>query len=137
VILESPADRAGLWPGDVIQRVGSYTVTSQTDLASALDTLQATPIELHRGERKVTVSLDPSPASPPSTRANGTSGITLTQVEPGSRAERAGLQPGDLILQVGYGRNPTSAMVRKALNGNSPVLLVYQRDRQRSAVMLP
>jgi hypothetical protein len=41
-----------------------------------------------------------------------------------------------VILQVGYRRNPTSAAVRNALTGGKPILLVYQRDRQRYAVIL-
>jgi PDZ domain-containing protein len=136
VLLGGPADRAGLWPGDVIHRVAPYTVARPADLASVLDTLHSTTIELQRGGRTATVSLDPSAASGRPTRSDSTSGITLAQVEPGSRAERAGLRAGDVILQVGYRRNPTSAAVRNALTGGKPILLVYQRDRQRYAVIL-
>jgi len=44
-------------------------------------------------------------------------GALVTQVKPGSTAEKAGLQPGDVIVGVGGQILPDPAGLQKALSG--------------------
>jgi len=69
----------------------------------------------------------------------GTDGAVIRQVRPGSPAELAGLQPGDVILGVGSEKvgSPSEAVkaLRKALNGTDhAVALRILRDGQAAFV---
>jgi serine protease Do len=166
---DSPAEKAGLEPGDVIQAVNGTKVTSPKDLAVNVANIQ--PGEdahlsiLHDGQTKdVTVKVGTLPneqiASNDSQGGNdrraqiglalaplspdmrsqldvpdGTKGAVVRGVQPGSPAEAAGLQPGDVI--VGVGSHPVTSpaeaarAMRSALNGSDRALaLRVIRDGQ-------
>src|SRR5271165_3069639 len=132
VVPDSPAAKAGLQPGDVIQSVNGEKVTNPRDLA--LDVAAVKPGDtakfdlLRNGEQQsVSVAVAQTPneqtanageTAPkgkvgvalaplsPDMRAkldlpNGTKGAVVAQVEPGSPAEAAGIQAGDVIVGVG------------------------------------
>jgi serine protease Do len=127
VVRDGPADRAGIRAGDIVVRVGNAPVALAADLPAAV-ARQATDgwveVELlRRGDRR-TVSLRllerPEDARARELR-RGSIGITLLdvpvqlrerwggsegrgvlvgEVRPGGPAERAGIQPGDLVLEI-------------------------------------
>ncbi len=64
----------------------------------------------------------------------GQTGVLVTEVEPGSAAERAGIKRGDLIQEVNRAEVKTPADVRKAIEENkrnSLLLLVRQGESTR------
>lgn len=138
VLLGGPADRAGLWPGDVIRMALSRIVAEPADLASLLDATTAARIAVRRGGHTRNLVLNVDPAA--GTAAGGSSrrlpGADVMDVTPGSRAERAGLRPGDRVLQINQRRSPTSESLQQALAGNGPVFLVVERDRRRRSLVL-
>ncbi|MBN8871714.1 MAG: Do family serine endopeptidase [Rhodospirillales bacterium] len=132
---DSPAAKAGLQPGDVIQSVNGTTIKSPRDLAlnvanvkpgdeakfSVLRdgkpqdvsvkvgqmpnerTASATGTGDHGRQGKVGLAL--APLSPEMRGQldlpDGTKGAVVRGVRPGSPADQAGLQPGDVIVGVG------------------------------------
>jgi hypothetical protein len=141
LLMGGPASRAGVRAGDVILRVSGQPVSRVQDLARLLDgnedrplLVQRTPSGLLLGLRPRTDSSEGFSAGRPSPQPSEV--LSLTTVEPGSRAARAGLQPGDRILQVGRYRPPTAALLRRVLADTTPVLLVYQRNGRQHAVVL-
>jgi serine protease Do len=56
------------------------------------------------------------------------SGVLVTTVEPGSRAARAGLRPGDVIEEVDGRQVENAGTLRSALeSGDRPALLLVHR----------
>jgi Do/DeqQ family serine protease len=68
-----------------------------------------------------------------------TQGPVVESVDPGGPAALAGLQPGDLILEVNRQRVRTPDDVQRALgaSGNRPLLLLIIRNRQTLFVPVP
>jgi serine protease Do len=131
----TPADHAGLQPGDVIRSVDGQNVNSPRDLA--VDVAGIHPgDEAHLGvvrngsEQAITLRVGTLPSQQqmagntqsghqPTGRLglalgpltadtaaqldvpDGTQGAVVTQVQPGSPADQAGIQPGDVIVGVG------------------------------------
>jgi S1-C subfamily serine protease len=138
----SAADRAGLAPGDVIARTHGGPVARRDDLAPLLEPLldegSAPRLSLERG-RDSSVALAPVDSGARGTTAfadGAPPGVLVTQVPAGSRAERAGLRPGDRMLRID-GRSPHSAAaVRQALGAPGPRVAVIERDDRRLLVVL-
>lgn len=133
----SPADKAGLKPGDRIIRCDGRQIHSDDELIGAVMSAES-PLELvlqRKGEEKsaeISVELAGRPlrlgiswrvdeAEP--------SAIILTHVVPGSPAARAGLQPGDRIYQVA-GRDfiDETAFLEMANSLPDPLELLVDRD---------
>jgi serine protease Do len=59
-------------------------------------------------------------------------GVIVAEVEPGSPADDAGIQPGDLIQQINRQTINSTADVKNALakSGNKPILLLVNRKNQ-------
>jgi serine protease Do len=115
---DSPADRAGLKPGDVIVKMGDHDINDPTtlrNLTASTDVGSQVPVTIVRkGERQslsVTIAelpaapevvayfgfrVRPAPAGPADAAA-----IEIDRVVTGSPAYRAGLRPGMRILAVG------------------------------------
>ncbi|NTX06218.1 MULTISPECIES: Do family serine endopeptidase [Myxococcus] len=120
-----PGDRAGLKEEDIITSVGGRAVESAGTLTRAVALLKPdsrVKVELVRGGKPLSleVTLGTRPAqrgeeevtprnfTAPATRKLGISlrdaeggGAQIMEVEPGSPAERAGLMPGMVLVQVG------------------------------------
>lgn len=137
----SPADAAGLTPGDVIVRAGDQDVTSAEELAKSFAAAEPPPVAIRRNGRTLTVSFGP-PAP-----GTGPSGIDLAPqaetgkaivVAPESPAFRAGLRTGDTLLQIGTRRNPSASEIRRALGRleTAPVWVVYQRGAARTGTVI-
>lgn len=155
---DSPAAKAGLQPGDVIQAVNGATIGNPRDLALNVANIkpgdQAHLKVLRDGQAQdvtVTVGQIPNdqvasteshspqhaqlglalaPLSPDLRNRldvpDGTRGAVVQGVQPGSPAEMAGLQPGDLIVGVGTQKvaSPSEAAraMRSALSGKDHAL---------------
>lgn len=130
VFSESPAGKAGLKRGDIIRSYNETTVKDPTHLRTLVaETTPNTSVSMDvwRNGKKIALSvsigempkdvaslskeapgsirgdhalsgLSVGPIKPGDTRDG--SGVVVTQVEPNSPAERAGLRPGDIILEL-------------------------------------
>jgi serine protease Do len=65
--------------------------------------------------------------------ARGAEGLAVTAVQPGSRAEDAGLRAGDIILEVNRTPVRSAAALRDAVakSGERPALALVQRQGSR------
>ncbi|MBS0642750.1 MAG: DegQ family serine endoprotease [Acetobacteraceae bacterium] len=173
VSADSPAAKAGLQPGDVIQAVNGTKVSNPRDLALNVAAIQpgqdANLTVLRDGAQKdMTVKVGSMPdqkvasnetgaESPsrgqlgvalaqlsPEIRSQldlpeGTKGAVVERVRPGSPAEAAGLQPGDVIVGVNTQSVTSPSEAVKALKGamsgdNKAVALRIYRNGQAAFV---
>jgi serine protease Do len=148
---DSAADRAGLKRGDVIQSFNGQAVSDINSLrnhvAEAQPGSNASVVIVRDGvEKTVTVKLDEAEVSKQLARGGeradvekgslgiaverGAKGLVITDVSPDSRAADAGLQEGDVIVEVNrqavQSADELRAAVRKTTN--RPVLLLVERD---------
>jgi serine protease Do len=148
---DSAADRAGLKRGDVIESFNGQAVTDFNSLRNHVAETQpgsnATVGVVRDGaEKTMSVKLDEAEIGTRSSRGaepatadkgalgigveRGQKGLVITAVNPDSRAADAGLQEGDVILEVN--RQPVQsvdelrAAVRKTTD--RPALLLVERD---------
>ena len=151
VTADSAADRAGLKRGDVIQSFNGQPVTDINSLRNHVADAQpgtsaAVVIVRDGSEKTVSVKLDEADVSKESARnresgsvdkgalgiavERNSKGLVITEVNPDSRAADAGLQEGDLILEVNrqavQSVDELRAAVRKTTN--RPVLLLVERE---------
>ena len=162
---DSPASRAGIQPGDVIQSVDGKKVTNPRDLA--LDMANVTPgstaaldIVRNGDGQHVSVTAGRMPGDRQEAQAGGDNersrgiglglaalssdareqlnlpasakGALVERVQPGSPAEQAGLQPGDVVVGVGNTAvsSPEDAVraIRSATAGGKTAALRIMRD---------
>jgi serine protease Do len=143
----SPAERAGLEPGDIIVRFNGKRVTNTAglrDLAANTQPKKRVQVEVFRAGAMRSLDLEvgeqnaPQVASAESGSARANLGLTVqtltpdiarqlnldtklhgvivTAVDPMSPADEAGIQPQDVILEVGGDRIADTAEFRQALN---------------------
>ncbi len=143
VVLGTAAGRAGLRPGDVIAAVDSLPVRSPDELAELLlsGPAMGRTLALIRNGRPAGAKLTDAPIARDTslglTLMSEPTGLVLAEVEPDSRAGRAGLRPRDRLLRIGRLQPVTSTQAQQALAGaEGPVYLVYRREsdepRERS-----
>lgn len=155
----SPADRAGFRKGDFIVRVGEDPVFNRDRFLGAIGTYpmgSEVRVRLRRGEeeRDLVVTLDRYSAvdllaagtPPPSqgrprgagylgvTVEESAGGLTVIYVQPGSPAERAGLQEEDVILRLDgrpvAGRADFTSRVWRKKPGEEARLVVRRGGRE-------
>ncbi len=155
VVPGSPAERAGITPGDVLIRIDGEEIFDVKDMRNVLGLLRAgreVEIELLRGRAVVavraataTLRIDGANLHP------GMAGLTLStgrdsdatfveiiRVEPGHPAARAGIRAGDRLRSVN--RRPVKNVedIRAVISRDSPqVLLQIQRGARRQFLLLP
>jgi flagellar biosynthesis chaperone FliJ len=112
VVPDTPAEKAGLAPGDVIVAVGETAVFSGEELRDLVHAVPAGEEFTLRVQRAgtfedITVRLEPpaADAPPPAEGPNRLGvtvepGVVIAEVVPGSPAAHAGLERGDVILQA-------------------------------------
>jgi serine protease Do len=145
-----PADVAGLVPGDVIQALDANPINTVDDLAPLVLPMAFPTFHVYvkRGRGTLRLNLRASDAGAPGAASeiagqgiqlgSPPKGYLIENVIPGSRAERASLQAGDRLLQVG-GREPgTLSAVRKLLSGSSQetLFVVVERGERKLGVFL-
>jgi serine protease Do len=159
----SPAARVGLKQGDVITKYDGRTVARSNDLPRAVAETpvgREVPVEVMRDgkrvaltvkvaqlddERQAAAAAEPAgaklgiaarPVTPEMARSlklpEG-QGLLVERVEEGSRAQNAGVTPGDVIVEVN--RTPVSSVrtLQAALakhQAGTPVLLLVNREGQ-------
>lgn len=171
----SPADKAGVQPGDIITRFNGTAIEKATDLPRLVGATKpgttATVTVLRDGSSKdLTITVDKVPnetaprtllgkdegkpgvagvqalgidaaeLSPAQRQAlRGKGGVAVASVQPGSPAERAGLQEGDVIMSIG--NQPVGSVA--ALNSlvgklppNRAFSLLFQRGEYAQFTMI-
>ncbi|MEJ2217214.1 MAG: trypsin-like peptidase domain-containing protein [Gemmatimonadota bacterium] len=152
----SPARRAGLKDGEIIEAVGSHQVRTVLDWEAALlDARVGQPLAVRTARNTVRVVPRDLP-SLAAERVKAVSDFELVTLTPAIRAERGlvsqsgalivklseaarnvGLRQGDLILQINRRRVRTAeeaADLLKRLADQGPIQIIYERNRHLGAV---
>ena len=155
---DSPADRAGLKPGDVVTRIGDTAISDRQSLHNAeglLPVERPIQLEILREGRRQQVqlivqakasslsgeSLDPRLAGarlvelPERLRQRGARGVRVDQVIEGSRAALNGLREGDLIVAINRREFDDLEALRNGLQ-RPPGQLLLTIVRGRGALLL-
>jgi serine protease Do len=165
VIKETPAAAAGLQNGDLVVAFRDRPVVDTRSLQRAIastsvgETVRLTVLRREEGRRPVQVQVGAMPdqvaaervaaeygflvrdpeAQPELGGARPSAVPSLAAVLPKSRAERAGLQVGDVLTEVNGRPVVTLDAVREALlaaGPDGPLPLVLRRDQERITVTL-
>ena len=152
----SPASDADIEAGDLITAINGKTVHDPQDLHNTEGLLpvgsRVTLALEHQGKaRHVTMHMAPETlahadggkldprldgadlrdaSSSEATRQ--TSGVVVDKIDPGSRAARNGLKPGDIIVGINQRRTPNVAALKALLSGPPPrqLMLIVARDHR-------
>lgn len=111
VVPDSPAERAGMLPGDLIFKVDGHLITSQEEFAAVINSSGGAVVLIVRKSgngRIVRVGLDllggrGGPPAPYALGVTGTfvaEGLRIQSVAPGTAAARIGLEKGDTIGRI-------------------------------------
>lgn len=131
----SPAARAGIEPGDLIVRMGNEIrpTWENIEMKVLLTTRESIPLEIRRNGELIRLSLKPRAEGE---GGGGYAGIypclsnVAAQVEAGSPASRAGLEPGDQLWAVDGHRTPCFEQISTAIQarrGNAVDLTVERK----------
>ncbi len=155
----SPAERAGFKPGDVIRSIDGVPTADSTDVTSqvgnaapgskiavevwrdgktvalnatvgALDDNKVAKADTDATEPKGKLGVAVRPLSPEEQKASGKAGLVVERS--GGAAAKAGVQPGDLIVGVGSTKVTTVDELRKQIDrsGKTAALLIEREGRQ-------
>nr|WP_245995148.1 DegQ family serine endoprotease [Inmirania thermothiophila] len=162
VVPGSPAEKAGLQPGDVVVEINGRRVRNSADLRNAIGLLRVgerVRLEIVRDGRRRTVEAEIaepeiarvdggrihprlegtvlSEIEPGSEAARqGLEGVVIAEVEPGSPAARAGLRPGDVIVSANRRRVTSLEALRQAVDPRRPLLMNLRRGEGGLFVLL-
>ena len=117
VLEHSPAEKAGLKDGDVIVALSDQPVKNVHQMLKEVARAkvgQKMPLKVIRNEKELRLTVEiaerPSEMEEGEARGEGTwrglelgeiaEGVAIRQIEPGSLADQAGLQVGDLLLEI-------------------------------------
>lgn len=144
----SPADKAGLEPGDIIVAINGQDIKNgSSQIRTAVGLLQVgdtANIDVMRGEEKISVKatigkpkraqlagdkLHPllNGATLSATTKDQVEGILLEKIDVNSYPWKAGLRPGDIIVTANRFRVRTLEELKQVVNPNSPLLINLQR----------
>ncbi|WP_197488468.1 DegQ family serine endoprotease [Methylomonas koyamae] len=153
----SPAEKAGLEPGDIIVAIngqdvkgGSAQIRNAVGLLQVGDTAE---LEIMRGEERKTVQatigkpkrpqlegakLHPvlSGATLGVTPKDQVEGVLIEKVEQNSKAWKTGLRPGDVIVTANRYRVRNLDEMKQVTNPNAPLLVNLQRGGEAFFVVL-
>jgi len=138
VFPSSPADLAGIRPGDHLTRLAGHPIDAESDVARVLDALEGgleVPVELERDGRLETVEVELADQADQAVVAGGMtlrprpgSGGEVVAVRPRSRAESAGVEVGDLVRAVDGAPVHAPAEVKERLESSETRRLELVRD---------
>jgi len=137
VLSGSPAERAGLMPGDRVLTVGGRNITTweQLDIAIGTKPDRDVSLTLVRDGRTITAMVRPVPQGRFEIGNIG----ALPKVHPvvsstiaGDRAEQAGLKAGDIVLSVNGEPMATRQQLIDAISksGGKPIKITVRRGEQ-------
>lgn len=152
----SSAEQAGLRPGDVITRIQNRPVANAGSVQATVGIARpgaTLPVVYLRDGREATASLTVQSADLAAVRVGRSAamargltfrnsgegaGAQVTVVEGGSVAATAGVQAGDVVVEVGGARVADMAALAAALRTtNGAVDLTVMRDGERTTISLP
>lgn len=152
----SPGKSAGLEPGDVVLEVDGRAVRDRAEFderASAAAIGSSLKLTVLRDGRRLTIAVGASQLTDERVDDAGwrllglrvkdkarTDAVAITSVRRGSRADLAGIRPGDLLLALGGTATDSSTAFRQsitALRGTREAQLVIQRGRAQYRLTLP
>jgi serine protease Do len=165
VIKETPAAAAGLRTGDLVVAFRDRPVVDTRSLQRAIastsvgETVRLTVLRTEEGRRPVQVKVGAMPDAMAADRVAAEYGFfvrdpeaqpelggarpsavpSVAAVLPRSRAERAGMQVGDVLTEVNGRPVVTLDAVREALlaaGPDGPLPLIFRRDQEQIAVTL-
>lgn len=166
---DSPAKKAGVEFKDIITKVNGKEVNNSVELRHAIEMLTPgteVKLSLMRDKKEKTVSVKLTERTDSAVASTGdvdtaktgitvqtltsdiaqqlgmdadTKGVVVSKVEPGTPGARAGLQKGDVILELDNKPVTSLATFNKAVNGikDSTVIVVIQRGDSRMFVEMP
>lgn len=137
-------DVAGLRPGDIVLTANGQAVTSPADLVVPAASASPVHVVVRRGRTTVPIQVQAGGGAANSEATGGEAvkwesvprTFTIDAVRPGSREQRAGLQPGDQLLRLDHVEPRTLDHVKRRLRAASPVLVELSRDRRRLAILV-
>jgi S1-C subfamily serine protease len=161
VIPGQSADKAGLKRGDLIVSVNGRSISNSAEFRTRL--FEVSPGELMRlGIMRKGQTLEVDVATLPAASENRgwhgieaepnsvekakdmglaiTRGMIIHSVAKGSSAEKIGLSPGDIIVEVNQQRVDSSAQWKKANSSNDEredAIILIVRGRQSAYIVLP
>ncbi|MDD5273882.1 MAG: PDZ domain-containing protein, partial [Methylovulum sp.] len=152
----SPAEKAGLEPGDIIVAANGRAVKDSHDIRNIIGLLQigenVTIDYYHGNDKKQTTATIGKPERPQlagdklhrklrgtvlsSTDKNQIEGVLIEKIDQSSEIWRIGLRPGDVIVSANRYRIRNLDELKQATNPNGPLLINIQRGQEGFFVVL-
>lgn len=149
VVENGPAAKAGLRSGDVVLSIDGRPVKYWEDVDRAVAASDGRPLEMvvKRGETSQTITVAPqrTTVQDPILResketldigAGPQSVPQISSVNPGSPAEKAGLQPGDVVLAIGGKRVFTAEDLVQAIRSRPGQTVPIEIEREAKKLTL-
>lgn len=153
----SPAEKAGLEPGDIIVSVNGQEIKNgSSQIRTAISLLQVgdtASLEVMRGDERLNLqatigkpkrpeiagdkihpTLKGATLSP--TNKGQIEGVLLDKIEPSSYAWKTGLRPGDIIVSANRYRIRNLEELKQVANSQAPLLINLQRGGEAFFVVL-
>ena len=139
---DSPAQKAGILPGDHIIQVGSVAVDTWEEFGLETVTKANRPVKLTiiRAGKTIEVEVVPTAVGK---YEEGVTGVIpplrpqVASVQPGEPAETAGLRGGDVILAVNAEKPIVHARVIEIIRANENKPLQFEIQRDGSTLTMP
>ena len=153
----SPAEKAGLEPGDIIQAINGQEIKGgSSQIRNAVGLLQigdTANIDILRGEERKTLQATLGKPKRPqiagekvhptlngailgATPKDQLEGVLIEKIEPNSYAWKTGLRPGDIIVSANRYRVRNLDEFKQVVNPNTPLLINLQRGGEAFFVVL-
>ncbi|KHK01596.1 trypsin-like peptidase domain-containing protein [Desulfovibrio sp. TomC] len=140
----TPAEKAGLRPGDLVTAVGGTELDDKDQFRGALATStvgENLTLTVRRGEKELKIAVAPAAFGEREAAALAASrwgltvgfgrGVAVSAVTPGSPAARLGLKPGDVLVQIGGEKLTSQAEFIRAVyvnRLNRTILVMIERN---------
>lgn len=152
----SPAEKAGLEPGDIIVAANGHAVKDSHDIRNIIGLMQIgdnVDIEYYHGnDKKRTTATIGKPERPQlageklhrklrgtvlsSTDKNQIEGVLIEKIDTNSEVWRIGLRPGDVIVSANRQRTYNLDDLKEVVNPNGALLINIQRGQEGFFVVL-